>query len=115
MACPYFRPISRADRPGPARTPLGGLFDGVCVSRPEVHAPDERTLYEECNFGYGRGVCPSFPQDATADALRFTLLKGSLIYVYERDHSPVEHGIVGPDSSVLLQKQAAAFTSGTPH
>lgn len=71
--------------------------------------PEERLRYEACNFGYGRRICPAFPQTAPADAVRFTSLDGKLIYVYERDHSPVEYGEAGPETPGLLGLQARAF------
>ncbi len=107
MACPFFYPTVKADRPQPARTPLGSLYEGECQAFAESHVPVASLLYESCNFGYGRGSCPSFPPGADADAVRFNLLGSHLIHVYERDHRPVGHGEI-PDAGIL-RAQADAF------
>jgi hypothetical protein len=67
-----------------------------------------------CNIGYARGVCPQFPSDAPHDAVRFhRLADKSLLYVFERDHTPTEHGQVN-ESSGRLKAQATAFAKGLP-
>ena len=47
---------------------------------------------ETCNCGYARGRCAHFPDDAGADAVRFSMAGERLIYIFEKDHAPVEHG-----------------------
>jgi hypothetical protein len=67
-----------------------------------------------CNRGYARGVCPNFPAEAPYDAVRFhRLADGSVLYVFERDHAPVEHGQVGQDGS-RLSAQATVFAGKLP-
>lgn len=109
MACPFFCPTRKADRPQPARTPLGALFDGECCAFDEPQLPEESRRYQACNFGYGRGVCGCFPESADADAVRFTVLGGKLLYVYEREHSPVRHGEADRDATGVLGSQVRAF------
>jgi hypothetical protein len=106
MACPYFLPEGVTDRLVAARAPLGRIFTGVC------QAGANTLSLEHCNFGYGRGVCANFPQDAAIDAVRFTHYDGKLIYVLERDCSPVEHGAAASlDPLGVIARQAAAFLS----
>ncbi len=50
---------------------------------------------EVCNCGYARGLCAHFPNDANADAVRFSIVGERLIYILEKDHAPLEHGEVG--------------------
>jgi len=111
MACPWFSPLREADfvsRPRPARAPLGTVFTGTCEAR---HAtPVDSLLYDACNFGYGRGRCPSFPADTEGDAVRFTSIGDRTVWILERDHSPVRHGSCeGPFPSEVIQRQAEAF------
>jgi hypothetical protein len=48
--------------------------------------------------------------DAAADAVRFARQGDVIIYVLERDHSPVEHGILRADETrPLLAAQARMF------
>src|SRR3712207_1611076 len=72
MACPFFVPSREADPEvvRPARSPLGALFTGECQI---FHGA---ALHDLCNFGYARGICPHFPADAEADAVRFTKFNG---------------------------------------
>ena len=37
---------------------------------------------ETCNCGYARGRCPHFPDDAEADAVRFSMAGERLIYIF---------------------------------
>ncbi len=110
MPCPFFlplRPRNETEWYIPPRAPLGRLFEGECHAAAEVHAVDGMP----CNIGYTRGVCPHFPPDAPHDAVRFhRLADGTLLYVFERDHAPVEHGAVPADRK-LLSAQAAAFSA----
>lgn len=112
MACPYFVPEEKAQhpsRPLPARSPLGGLYRGTCDADP-AHRPDADELYDFCNTGYARGLCSHFPVDAEADAVRFSEHRGKLLFVLERDHSPVRHGEI-PSGDRVLGIQAKAFSS----
>jgi hypothetical protein len=47
---------------------------------------------EACNFGYARQCCEAFPKEAEVDAVRFTTLDGSVIFILERDYMPVRYG-----------------------
>jgi hypothetical protein len=109
MACPYFLPETVTDELLAARAPLGRIFTGACQT-----GADSISL-EHCNFGYARGACPNFPVDAAIDAVRFTHYQGKLIYVLERDCSPVEHGSAASlDPQSIVGRQAAAFLSNYP-
>lgn len=100
MACPFFQPAETwhdSEWLAPPRLPLGEAFRGVCRVRGELYEPGRETLRLYCNRGYARNGCGQFPADATADALRFSLVSdrdGVLIvqYIFERDYSPVDHG-----------------------
>ena len=93
VACPWFEPQAEMDGPRPARTPLGSLFTGVCHAGDQVRVPPEHLLREPCNFGYGRRVCPHFPPQSEADAVRFSTRKGRLIWILEKDYAPLSHGL----------------------
>jgi len=102
MACPYFYPLAKAevDRQ-PARSPLGVLYRGKC----EMGGGADQEI---CNFGYARGECNAFPPNAEADAVRFAAIAGKLIFILEKNHSPIRHG----DAGVLggsLRRQAEVF------
>jgi hypothetical protein len=109
VACPYFLPSEPAVADPPrARVPLGRLYSGDCTAL-AVTEPVAPERLERCNFGYSRACCERFPAEATADCVRFSVNpSGELIYVLERDHSPVVFGPVREGSS-LVQRQAAAF------
>jgi hypothetical protein len=113
VACPYFYPTEEVDfaaRPRPARAPLGTIYQGVCHARTEAVIPTEGLIYEPCNFGYGRGSCPWFPADASADAVHFTEFRGGVIFILEKDHVPVEHGRCGANLlSHVRDRQATVF------
>ena len=115
MACPYFYPtaeVDYAERPRPARAPLGGVFDGFCHSGPQPVKPAPGLLYQQCNYGYGRTSCPLFPSEARADAVRFTAWKGQLLFILERNYSPVEHGPCEPvPENSVLARQALVFST----
>ena len=128
MACPYFYPVEHfADRewPNPPRLPLGDPYHGMCLVNPTRETrPDMAALRQWCNLGNARGKCPRFPEEASADAVRFMVAgdKDDVIklqYVIEKDHAPLEHGpleyslkerrfLVG-HSSELLRRQAQAY------
>lgn len=111
MPCPYFLPIRPRNETEwfvPPRAPLGRLYEGECHAGSKTRAVDGMP----CNIGYARGVCVQFPTDAPHDAVRFhRLADGSVLYVFERDHTPVEHGRVDGENRVL-QAQVAAFGVG---
>jgi hypothetical protein len=122
MACPYFFPLRKMDeswRLNPARAPLGAMHTGLCCADPDNKStPPDAILTEYCNFGYGRGYCSRFPCNAPADAVRFTPMNAKILYVLERDCSPVQHGTVdlgtndrGDD---LLMRQARTFAIYSP-
>ena len=121
MACPYFFPL-RILEPGewdPApRMPLGATFSGECRLKasvqPEPGDSQPTKQLDLCNSGYARGLCPRFPANAPADAVRFSLLISvdEIIYILEKDHAPLEHGRLGLDrldGDTTLLAQARAF------
>jgi hypothetical protein len=85
-------------------------WSGVCTAAYDW-TPPQATQREVCNCGYARGSCGRFPAGEAADAVRFSLLDGRLIYVLEKDHAPIEHGEIDPltDSREPLASQARAF------
>jgi hypothetical protein len=92
VACPFFRPM-RPMEWSVGRAPLGGTFHGECeISR---GAGDPKL----CNFGYARGLCAHFPDSSKADAVRFSVTGNEdgvvkLIWILEKDHAPMEHGVL---------------------
>ena len=114
MACPFFEPRRKLD-PGPwthvPRLPLGAPFAGLCRAHAgEAQEPAEEHQRDLCNCGYARGRCAEFPPDATADAVRFSMSGAALIYILERDHAPVQHGVLESDEGdEPLKSQARAF------
>ena len=70
-----------------------------------------------CNFGYGRGLCPQFPEHSQFDAVRFSItLGGRMMYVLERDYSPLQHGPVdGAVRDECIARQAAASLAAFRH
>jgi hypothetical protein len=124
VPCPFFMPLRRLDRgawANPPRLPLGDPYYGTCVARPSDQFSAPETIQRElCNCGYARGLCDRFPEDAAADAVRFSVKDDNgglirLVYVVEKDHAPVEHGELEYDGAVtgqhteLLHAQARAF------
>ena len=109
MPCPYFLPLEPLKDTGwaiPPRAPLGVLCSGECHAGAQPQPAD----HDRCNFGYARDLCPRFPGDAPADAVRFAAPD---LYILERDHSPVEHGTV-PPSRPLLAAQFRMFQLHAP-
>ncbi|MDP9113847.1 MAG: hypothetical protein M3O20_09205 [Acidobacteriota bacterium] len=97
MACPYFKPLRLLDAGGwdPApRLPLVDAWAGECTAG-NAWEPTEAVQRETCNCGYARGRCAHFPDDGEVDAVRFSMAGERLIYIFEKDHAPVEHGDVG--------------------
>ena len=120
MACPYFYPTTEVDyseRPRPARAPLGAIFDGFCHAAPQPVKPRPRFVYQQCNYGYGRATCPLFPHNAPADAVRFTAWKASIVFILEKDYSPVEYGScdAAPADPVLARQALVFSTTSCPN
>jgi hypothetical protein len=118
MACPHFYPVESLG--GSAMLPLGDSWAGRCCADRDHPEQPENTL--SCNLGYARGQCCRFPDDAGADAVRFTISHRDatgllLYYVMERDHHPFAHGPLEysftagfrPMDNALLQRQATAY------
>lgn len=114
MACPLFKPARRLDAGGwnPApRLPLGDPWAGECTAGC-AEQPAESTQREVCNGGYARGRCEHFPAGIEADAVRFSMADdGRLIYIFEKDHAPLEHGEIdaATDPREPLASLARAF------
>ena len=52
-----------------------------------------------CNFGYARGLCGHFPDESSADAVRFSVVGNAegtvrFIWILEKDHAPLDHGFL---------------------
>jgi hypothetical protein len=122
----------------PARLPLGSGWGGKCTaSGHEGKIPSQQVLESFCNLGYARG-CGWAPRERVWDAVRFAPCASrvghdadkdsardvarrvvQLRYVCERDHRPVEHGILEydlaratwarPHSDARVQKMAECF------
>ncbi|MEO7145590.1 MAG: hypothetical protein ABI165_19010 [Bryobacteraceae bacterium] len=130
MACPYFEPRASVmdSRWGtPARLPLGDAHVGVC--RSPLNGPREMDNFDLrgfdlCNMGYARGRCRSFPEDAAADAVRFSVSHDDarlvrIQFIMEREHTPLEHGVLeyaiesgtfpGGGPETLVHRQARMF------
>ena len=123
MPCPYFLPTEPLQETGwvrPPRAPLGVLHAGECHAGTAPQPAD----HDRCNFGYARGACERFPASARVDAVRFAISGREpdvirLIYVFERENAPIEHGalsyhvremrLTGAEERPLLEKQARAF------
>jgi len=113
MACPFFKPSRRLDSGGwdPApRLPLGDAWGGECTAG-GAWAPPESTQRAVCNHGYARGRCDHYPAGEAADAVRFSMRAERLIYVLERDHTPIEYGEINAvtDAREPLASLARAF------
>lgn len=109
MACPYFMPTQKHDPAfwiHPSRLPLGAGWKGLCTAPGhENEVPNEEQLRDSCNLGYARN-CSWCPQDRKWDSTRFGVSKESerrisLCYVCEKDHLPIEQGILEYDLAVL--------------
>lgn len=108
MSCPFFFPVTKLDDGGwlhPSRLPLGGGWQGQCCAPGnEGVEPTNEELREFCNLGYAR-VCPRFPKDRVADAVRFSIARDMgtqllLWFVFELDHHPAGHGTLEYDRSL---------------
>ena len=89
----------------PARSPLGRLFRGECRALPYVH----KTEAECCNFGYARGLCPHFPDEAEADCVRLNIgASENVIWVLEKNYAPLRSGSL-QTATPLIRQQAAVL------
>lgn len=126
MACPFFEPVEPQEEfTGVDRLPLIEAWRGRCLAEDDVCEPDDATWRQYCLFGYARGRCGRFPDDAKTDAVRFSVAAGPeqgrvrIQYVTERDCAPVQYGFfelpIGgmtcdlPSDARLLRVQAQAF------
>lgn len=126
MACPYFYPVARFESSSwavPPRLPLGDAYSGECRAKGITFQPDEKTVREVCNVGYGAGRCDRLPEGAPLDAIRFNVAAdhGELIriqYIFEKDCWPKEHGsfecssrlqLSGAPADEIVERQATAF------
>ena len=115
MACPFFEPRTKLGEgpldPAP-RLPLGQAWGGICVAPGFAsHEPEESEQRNICNTGYARGRCERFPSNSEADAVRFSAGRdGAIVYILEKDHSPVRFGIVSDQLESPLLEQAKAFS-----
>ena len=104
VACPFFYPAEKINTIAwkfPSRLPLGAGHCGTCRAGTEQITPGDSELRDFCNLGYASG-CANLPAERSADCLRFVVAKDEagrivLNYIFERDHTPVEHGRVEYD------------------
>jgi hypothetical protein len=144
MACPYFMPMEKLENglwPHPARLPLGRGWSGHCTAPGHESDRLEAEELHNCNLGYAES-CRRLPQVRPWDAVRFAVRAAALRaspndaegrigempsreqvievhYVCERQHRPVEHGMLEFDVIGLtwlrshvdarVQKMAACF------
>jgi hypothetical protein len=125
MPCPFFEPRFAATPAGLAgvRLPLIDEYSGVCHSAgsPVVVNGDHSRC---CNQGYASGVCPRFPAEHGASALRYSITARTvdeitLLWIEEHDHAPVRWGqlhysipedaLTAGDFAQPVQAQALAF------
>lgn len=99
MACPYFYPVALLDEAWavPPRLPLGDAYAGECRAGASPMLPRDTVIRGCCNSGYARGSCEAFPNDARADAVRFTVASDltheiRVQYIFEKACWPLEHG-----------------------
>jgi hypothetical protein len=126
MACPFFMPVQKFEGGAwhhPSRLPLGTGWRGHCTAAPMEGVPTDQHIQDCCNLGYA-SECPRLPEQRTADAVRFGVLRFSqneveLRYVCEKNHRPGEHGTltflkgenrwVRPHSDPRIQKMAECY------
>ena len=70
----------------------GAIFEGECERRGTGAA-------RFCNFGYARGSCAEFPAETAVDVVRFSVSGNAdgivkVVWIFEKDHAPVEHGLL---------------------
>lgn len=112
MACPFFMPIAKLENGiwlHAQRLPLGCGWSGHCTAPGhEGDSPSQEELQEFCNLGYAN-ACARMPGERAWDSVRFGIkavcVDGQkkesihLRYVCERDHHPVEHGVLEFDAA----------------
>jgi hypothetical protein len=113
VACPFFMPMEKLDNGTwvhAGRLPLGCGWSGQCMAPGYMgEVPSEEQLHD-CNLGYAE-KCARLPRERKLDSVRFgarTVFDerrgtGSYIqvrYIGERDHCPVEHGVLEFDSAL---------------
>lgn len=126
VACPFFLPLERAFTIGwsfPNRLPLRAGFCGTCRAGRQEVTPTEAELRDFCNLGYA-GQCSRMPPERRADCVRFAVasdqgVRITMHYIYERDHAPVEWGLVDYDCAArrwfsplqdeVVQRQAECY------
>ncbi len=104
-------PSARVDAGEWLHAPRLTLIDeyrGTCHAA-GVFEPDDSAQRDVCNCGYASGRCDRFPEGSN-DAVRFSMIGEQILYVFEKDHLPVSHGmIVEAEASRILAAQARAF------
>ncbi|MGD1023971.1 MAG: hypothetical protein ABR880_14390 [Candidatus Sulfotelmatobacter sp.] len=114
LACPFFVPVEKLENGTwlhATRLPLGCGWSGLCTAPGhEDETPSHDDLQQFCNLGYAQG-CGRLPKDREWDSIRFGARTlgadkqngtGSRIqvrYVCERDHRPVEQGMLEFDAA----------------
>jgi hypothetical protein len=108
VACPFFMPMRKLENGNwlhAQRLPLGCGWSGHCTAPGHVgEIPSQEELQELCNLGYA-SACARMPQQRDWDSVRFGVKtifsegqvqckRVQLRYVCERDHRPVEHGLL---------------------
>jgi hypothetical protein len=111
MSCPFFMPAAKLENGiwlHAQRLPLGCGWSGQCTAPGhEGESPSQEELQEFCNLGYAN-ACARLPHERAWDSVRFgvkmTSLEGQrqsdriqLYFVCERDHRPIEHGVLDFD------------------
>jgi hypothetical protein len=113
VACPFFMPVEKLESGSwlhANRLPLGCGWSGRCTAPGHEDAvPTQEELHEYCNLGYAAG-CGRLPTERAWDSVRFgarTISRDGkdrsgehiqIRYVCERDHLPVEHGVLKFDA-----------------
>jgi hypothetical protein len=132
MSCPYFYPVARLEEDlwaVPPRLPLGDAYTGECRAGEVPHQPDPAVMRSLCSCGYARRgtgllTCVRFPQDARADAVRFSVAADEgdgirLQYIFEKECWPLDHGelrysisehaFAAEPADKIVARQAIAF------
>jgi hypothetical protein len=112
VACPFFMPVERLENGNwlhAGRLPLGCGWSGLCTAPGyEGETPSQEELREFCNLGYAHR-CRRLPWERVWDSVRFSARTvggdGSgagrsiqVRYVCEREHLPVEYGMLEFDA-----------------
>jgi hypothetical protein len=112
VACPFFMPLAKLENGNwlhAHRLPLGCGWSGHCTAPGhEGQIPSQAELVEFCNLGYAK-TCSRMPSEHAWDSVRFGVkamfLEGQtdgqkqvglfqVRYICERDHRPIEHGVL---------------------